>query len=161
MKNHEKPWKNMKNQPGAMKNHENRPGTMTTQPGAMKNHENWPGSRSKSWFETVGQSAHFLWQTAPIIYRSHVSYVSVVPLILDFQSNFPLFFCVCILLDFRAISPHKTRLYHGHGGLGGFGGHGGHGGLGGLGGHFHANRSQDGSTSRRLLQRILNSRQDG
>ena len=31
----------------------------------------------------------------------------------------------------------------------------------GHGGHFHANRSQDGSTSRRLLQRILNSRQDG
>ena len=72
-----------------------------------------------------------------------------------------MFFCVSLLLDFRAISPHKTRLYHGHGGLGGFGGHGGPGGLGGLGGHFHANRSQDGSTSRRLLQRILNSRQDG
>ena len=49
----------MKNQPGTMKNHENRPGTMTTQPGTMKNHENQPGSRSRSLFETVGQSAHF------------------------------------------------------------------------------------------------------
>ena len=26
-------------------------------------------------------------------------------------SCFPLFFCVCILLDFRTISPHETRLY--------------------------------------------------
>ena len=46
-----------------MKNHVNRPGTMTTQPGTMKNHENWLGSRSRSWFETVWQSAHFSWQT--------------------------------------------------------------------------------------------------
>ena len=30
---------------------------------------------------------------------------------LDFRSNFPLFFCVCTLSDFRAISPPKTRLY--------------------------------------------------
>ena len=73
MKNHEKTWKTMKNQPGTMKNHENGPGTMTTQPGTMKNHENQPGSRSRSLFETVGQSAHFSWQTdkqnLPIIYR--------------------------------------------------------------------------------------------
>ena len=75
MKNNLEPWKTMRNQPGTMKNHENRPGTMNNQPGTMNTHENRPGNRSTSWFETVGQSAHFSWQTdkqnLPIIYRYH------------------------------------------------------------------------------------------
>ena len=49
---------------------------MTIQPGTTKNHENRPGSRS--WFETVGQSDHFSWQThrqnLPIIYRCGVNF---------------------------------------------------------------------------------------
>ena len=75
--NHDKtilePWKTMKNILEPWKTMKNQPGTMKTQPGTMKNHENRPGSRSRSWFETSGQSDHFSWQTdrqnLPIIYR--------------------------------------------------------------------------------------------
>ena len=51
MKNHEKPYENMINQPGTMKNHGNRPGTMKNQPGTMKNHENRPEKTMKTHLE--------------------------------------------------------------------------------------------------------------
>ena len=84
MKNREKPWKTIKNQPGTMKkhekpwktmkNHEKPWKTMKNQPGTMKNHEKqtWNHEKVLIFRDQRGvttdlhvewESAHFLWPT--------------------------------------------------------------------------------------------------
>ena len=81
MKNHEKPWKTMNNQPGTMKTMKNQNGTMKSheklsetnlepwktkknQHGTMKNHENRPGTINKQKCHRQTDK-----QNLPIIYR--------------------------------------------------------------------------------------------
>ena len=79
---------------------------------SFQGHPNWPYLAPSNARPNMPNMAKYAFLAQLHVLReSHVSSVSVVSLILDFKSNFPLFFCVCILLDFRAISPHKTKLY--------------------------------------------------
>ena len=79
---------------------------------SFEGHPNWPYLAPSNARPNMPNMAKYAFLAQLHVLReSHVSSVSVVSLILDFKSNFPFFFCVCILLDFRAISPHKTKLY--------------------------------------------------
>ena len=132
MKNHEKPWKTMNNQPGTMKNHEKpwktnlkprktmknhgklwktrkkhlKPRkTMKNQPGTMKNHEKPWKTNLEPWktititgFESVGQSDHFSWHTAPIIYQS-------ILMIIPNRSKSSKWKSFTLLLQMVALSP--------------------------------------------------------